>query len=72
MGLGRQVTTGYEQTPFKWLAWTAILVTVAVYSPHGLANAKDRGIVQSWDVDYTAREWLMDRAAMHEHCNCRN
>jgi hypothetical protein len=32
------------------------------------ANAQDRGIVQNWNSDYTAREWLVDCDQKRDQC----
>jgi hypothetical protein len=36
------------------------LVVAILTSAFNFANAQDRGTVQDWDSEYTAREWLVD------------
>jgi hypothetical protein len=37
-----------------------LLVVAILTSAFNFANAQDRGTVQDWDLEYTAREWFVD------------
>ena len=45
------------------------LVIVIFTSACSFANAQDRGVVQNWDSDYTAREWLVDCRQKSDKCD---
>ena len=44
------------------------LVIVIFASACSFANAQDRGTVQNWDPEYTAREWFADCRQKNDRC----
>ena len=44
------------------------LVIAVLTTACNFANAQDRGIVQNWNSDYTAREWLVDCDQKRDQC----
>jgi hypothetical protein len=45
-----------------------VLVLAVFTAACNLANAQDRGTVQKWDSDYSAREWLADCHNKRDQC----
>jgi hypothetical protein len=44
------------------------LIIAVLTTACNFANAQDRGIVQNWNSDYTAREWLVDCDQKRDQC----